>query len=103
MYPEAVDALEKCIKLKPDDYYAMSNLAVIMMNTGKPEDALRFAKQAVDTEPAYVNGRITYGAMLANTGHYDEAEKQFSEALRLEPNNATARSNLERLKAAKGR
>ena len=102
MYPEAVDALEKCIKLKPDDYYAMSNLAVIMMNTGKTEDALRFAKQAVDTEPAYVNGRVTYGAMLAMTKHYDEAEKQFNEALRLDPGNASARTNLERVKAAKG-
>jgi Flp pilus assembly protein TadD len=103
MYPEAVDALEKCIKLKPDDYYAMSNLAVTMMNMGKTDDALRFAKQAVDTEPAYVNGHVTYGAMLAMTKHYDEAEKQFNEALRLEPNNASARTNLERLKAAKGR
>ncbi|HKW13180.1 MAG TPA: alkaline phosphatase family protein, partial [Candidatus Krumholzibacteria bacterium] len=102
MYPEAIDALEKCIKLKPDDYYAMGNLAVIMMNTGKPDDALRFAKQAVDTEPAYVNGHVTYGAMLAMTKHYDEAEKQFNEALRLDPNNASARENLERLKAAKG-
>jgi Flp pilus assembly protein TadD len=102
MYPEAIDALERCIKLKPDDYYAMSNLAVIMMNTGKPAEALRFAKQAVDTEPAYVNGHITYGSMLAMSKRYDEAEKEFAEALRLDPNNATARENLDKVKAAKG-
>jgi Flp pilus assembly protein TadD len=101
MYPEAIDALEKCIKLKPDDYFAMSNLSVIMMHTGKPDEALRFAKQAVDTEPAYVNGHVTYGAMLAMTKHYDEAEKQFNEALRLDPNNASARENLRRVQAAK--
>ena len=101
MYPEAIAALEKCISLKPDDYYAMSNLAVIMMNTGKPDDALRFAKQAVDTEPAYVNGRVTYGAMLAMTRRYDEAEAQFKEALRLDPTNTAAKSNLARLKAVK--
>ena len=34
MYPEAIAALETCIKLKPDDYYAMSNLAVL--GTGHP-------------------------------------------------------------------
>jgi len=101
MYPEAIDALEKCIKLKPDDYFAMSNLAVIMMNTGRPDDALRFAKQAVDTEPAYANGHVTYGAMLAMTKHYDEAEKQFNEALRLDPGNVTARDNLARLHSVK--
>lgn len=103
MYPEAIDALEKCIKLKPDDYYAMSNLAVIMMNTGRTDDALRLAKQAVDTEPAYVNGHVTYGAMLAMTKRYDEAEKEFNDALRLDPNNATAHENLRRVQAAKNR
>lgn len=103
MYPEAIDALEKCIKLKPDDYYAMSNLAVIMMRTGKPDDALRFAKQAVDTEPAYVNGHVTYGAMLAMSKRYDDAEHQFNEALRLDPGNVQARENLDRLRAARGR
>jgi Tfp pilus assembly protein PilF len=101
MYPEAIDALEECIKLKPDDYFAMSNLAVVMMNTGKPDEALRFAKQAVDTEPAYVNGHVTYGAMLAMSKRYDEAEKQFNEALRLDPNNVSARANLKRLQAAR--
>jgi len=101
MYPEAIDALEKCIKLKPDDYYAMSNLAVIMMHTNQPDQALRFAKQAVDTEPAYVNGHVTYGAMLAMSKRYDEAEKEFNEALRLDPTNASARENLKRVQAAK--
>jgi tetratricopeptide (TPR) repeat protein len=101
MYPQAIDALEKCIKLKPDDYYAMSNLAVIMMHTGKPAEALRFAKQAVDTEPAYVNGHVTYGAMLAMSKRYAEAEKEFNTALTLDPNNANARENLRRVQAAK--
>jgi len=101
MSPEAIDALEKCIKLKPDDYYAMSNLAVIMMHTNQRDQALRFAKQAVDTEPAYVNGHVTYGAMLAMSKRYDEAEKEFNEALRLDPTNASARENLKRVQAAK--
>jgi len=48
-----------------------------------------------------VNGHVTYGAMLAMSKRYDEAEKEFNEALRLDPTNASARENLKRVQAAK--
>ncbi len=54
------------------------------------------------TEPAYVNGRVTYGTVLAMSKRYDEAEQQFQEALRLDPGNASARENLDRLRMARG-
>jgi Flp pilus assembly protein TadD len=48
-----------------------------------------------------VNGRVTYGTVLAMTRRYDEAETQFTEALRLDPGNVQARENLAKVKAAK--
>ena len=102
MYPEAEAALQKCIAIKPDDYYAMSNLAVMFIQTGKLDQAVRFGEQAVRTEPAYANGRVTYGTALAMSRRYDEAEAQFNEALRLDPQNASAKENLQRVKTARG-
>jgi Flp pilus assembly protein TadD len=103
MYPEATEAFQRCIAIKPDDYFAMSNLAVIMIKTGRPAEALQFAEQSVRTEPAYANGRVTYGTVLAMSKRYDEAETQFNEALRLDPGNESATENLKRLKIARSR
>ncbi|MCI0451190.1 MAG: tetratricopeptide repeat protein, partial [Candidatus Latescibacteria bacterium] len=101
MYQEAEAALRKCIALKPDDFYAMNNLAVMLIETGRVEDGLRLAESAVRTEPGYANGRVTLGSAYAMTRRFDEAEREFKEALRLEPDNAAAATNLQRLAQAR--
>lgn len=100
-YDEAEAALLKTIELKPDNFYAMNNLAVMNIERRQLDRALQYAKECVDTEPGYVNGRITYGSALAMTGRLDEAEVQFREALKLEPGNKTATTNLEKLQQAR--
>jgi Flp pilus assembly protein TadD len=39
-----------------------------------------------------------YGVALAQAGRFDEAAAQFRETLRLQPDNASAKANLARLK-----
>jgi Flp pilus assembly protein TadD len=39
-----------------------------------------------------------YGVALASAGRFEEAAAQFRETLRLQPDNASARSNLARLR-----
>jgi tetratricopeptide (TPR) repeat protein len=102
MYPEAEAALKKCIAIKPGDFYAMNNVAVMMIQTGHLDEARGFAERAVKTEPGYANGHVTLGTIHAMSREYDAAEGEFREALRLDPDNQTAKENLERLKAAKG-
>jgi Flp pilus assembly protein TadD len=99
---EAEEALRKCIEIKPSDFYAMNNLAVTYMRRKDYAGALPMAELAVKTEPGYVNGRITYGSVLAMTGNLDAAESQFREALRLEPGNRSAQENLRRLAQQRG-
>jgi Flp pilus assembly protein TadD len=101
-YAEAEAALKKCIALKPDDTYAMSNVAVLMMETGRVREGIAFAERAVELEPGYANGRVTLGSLYATSRRYDDAEREFREALRLDPENATAKENLRRLAVIRG-
>lgn len=100
-YDKAEEALLKTIELKPDNFYAMNNLAVMNIEQRNLEKALGYARRCVETEPGYVNGRITYGSVLAMTGRFDAAEEQFRAALELEPGNESARTNLQRLEQAR--
>jgi predicted AlkP superfamily phosphohydrolase/phosphomutase/Flp pilus assembly protein TadD len=100
-YDEAEAALLKTIDIKPDDFYAMNNLAVMSAERGRLDHAVQYARMCVSTEPGYVNGRITLGSVLAMTGDLDGAENEFREALRLDPENRSAQTNLERLEQAR--
>jgi predicted AlkP superfamily phosphohydrolase/phosphomutase/Flp pilus assembly protein TadD len=100
-YDEAEAALLKTIDIKPDDFYAMNNLAVMNVERRQLDRAIEYARMCVATEPGYVNGRITLGSALAMSGDLDGAEREFREALRLEPENRSAAVNLERLEQAR--
>jgi Flp pilus assembly protein TadD len=100
-FDKAEEVLLKTIELKPDNFYAMNNLAVLHMEQRNFEKALGYARRCVEVEPGYVNGRITLGSVLAMTGKVDEARVQFNEALRLEPDNESARNNLKFLNQMK--
>jgi Flp pilus assembly protein TadD len=99
---EAEAALMKTIELKPDDFYAMNNLAVLFIRTQRLPQAVEIGRRAVSVEPGYVNGYVTLGSALAMTGDIDSAESAFREALRLEPGNESASSNLQKLNQQRG-
>lgn len=45
--------------------------------------------------PYDANAIISYGASIANLGQYEEAVKMYEAALKIDPDNATAKSNME--------
>jgi Flp pilus assembly protein TadD len=96
---EAETALLKTIELKPDDFYAMNNLAIIFIRTGRIESALKAAELAVATEPGYVNGRITLGSVYGMMGELEKAEREFMKAMEIEPNAPGAAENLEKVRS----
>jgi tetratricopeptide (TPR) repeat protein len=96
-YDRAEEALRKTIEIKPDDFYAMNNLAVMYLETGRLDLGVAMAERCVKVEPGYVNGRVTLGSAYAMSGKLDAAEVEFAEALRLDPENRSAKTNLQRL------
>ena len=79
----------------------MNNLAVMYIETGRLQDGMRLAEQAVKVEPGYANGHVTLGSVYAMTRRFDDAEREFREALRIEPDNRAASENLSRLAQAR--
>ena len=77
----------------------MNNLAVMYMETKRLEDARDMSRHSVEVDPNYANGHLTLGAVYANMGDLDHAESEFARALEIDPENHSARDNLDKVRA----
>jgi tetratricopeptide (TPR) repeat protein len=73
---------------------AYSVLAMSFRGLKESGGAAAWMRKAVDLAPENVAHRINYGVILAEDGKIAEARAQWVEALRLDPENATAKGNL---------
>ncbi|XP_049940746.1 protein O-mannosyl-transferase TMTC2-like [Schistocerca serialis cubense] len=74
---------------------AASSLRVAGL-TGRAE---RFYRRAVQLRPQSARHHLNLGAILHLNGRYDEAAACYREALRLQPDDATALTNLQKLRS----
>lgn len=90
-YPQAIDAYNKAIALKPDNAAYHNNLAQALAKTGKTDDAIKEYDKAAQLDPTQAG---TYffneGAVLTNLGKTDEANTAFDKAIAADPNKADA-------------
>jgi tetratricopeptide (TPR) repeat protein len=75
-----------------DEAYAV--LAMSFRGLSRLDRAATCMKKAVDLSPDNVAHLINYGVILAEDGKIAEAKDQWERALRLDPENATAKQNL---------
>jgi tetratricopeptide (TPR) repeat protein len=99
-YRDAVEVLEKWVETAgaaeggPGLDEAYSVLAMSFRGLKQTGRAAAFMQKAVELSPGSVAHRINYGVILAEDGKIAEARAQWVEALRLDPENATAKGNL---------
>jgi Flp pilus assembly protein TadD len=86
-------ALRMAKKLAPDDERVRTNLGLTLAAAGKPDEALPFLSQ-VNGDAA---GHANLGYLLAATGQFDLARRQYEKALALRPDLDLARRALARL------
>jgi len=90
-YPDAIDAYNKAIALKPKDGGYLSGLANAYAKTGQNDKAIENYNAAAQAEPAHA---ATYlfneGAVFTNTGKVDDAITAFDKVIALDPNKAEA-------------
>ena len=87
-YDKAILEYETALKLRPNHSYSFNNLAFIYIEKlHNKEKGLEYLRQAVKSSPGTAFIRENLGSALLESGNLDEAEKEFNEALRLEPDN----------------
>lgn len=99
MVDQALDALEKALKIDPEYPGALNNLGYILIETKHDTTrGLMLCRKAVELDPNNYAYRDSLGKALVVHGQYKEAEKEFEKGLKLAPNNSFLIQNLKDLR-----
>jgi tetratricopeptide (TPR) repeat protein len=90
---EGIYHISESHRLRPDLAETNNNMAQVMQMQGKAGAALTYLRKAHEIEPRQGIYQLNLANSLLSHGDYREAEENFSELLRKEPNNAVAFCN----------
>lgn len=93
---DALPLYSRCLQLDPQSYAARYGLGALLLRMGHSPQAIRHLKMAVRQKPGSVEAHMALAQAFGLANHPSDAEKQWQEVLRLDPNNPNA---LERLHA----
>ena len=100
---EAEVELRKALELDETIPYGHSNLSVVLLDTGRVDEAIKEGERAVGIEPKSPIFRVVYGNALAAKKEWQKAEEQYSQAVNLKPNYENALYHLGRVLYAQGK
>jgi tetratricopeptide (TPR) repeat protein len=80
---------------------ALAMLGTIRLQQGKPEESIRFLREALALNPKLIGARTTLGNAYVFSNKPDLAAKCFSEVLKVDPANFNARFDLLKLQASR--
>jgi tetratricopeptide (TPR) repeat protein len=89
-YDGAQRYFEKTVSLRPSHLLAVQNLVKLYEYKDQPADAQRVLEAAVASEPSSAQLHVEFGLFLGGKGDLNQAESEFSTALRLQPRNVVA-------------
>jgi len=81
----ALDALARAQRVAPDDRDVFANLVAANALAGKYDEAMKAAKALQAKEPKFAGGYVLEGEVHAAQKNWQEAERSFRDALKLEP------------------
>ena len=113
-WTEAYADVDEAIRLAPGYTRAHGLRGTLLLQQGKPADALKAFEQVLKLDPNFAEGHYNRGATYAALGQPDKAIADFSRAIELQPNywetyanrgltyqsRGTARENLQDMQAA---
>jgi len=79
----------------------MDRVAMCLHNMGRTDEALPWARRANEARPDWPQAMTNLAVILAAGGELDEARRLLERVIVLEPENAAARANLDRLLRAR--
>lgn len=102
-YEASIDHYRQLLEARPRDWGAHLGIMSSYLGLNKPQEALAHGARMVDKYPNDPQAHATYGQVLEQVGRNQDAERQFREAQRLDPENASALFGLASVLAETGR
>lgn len=99
----ALTSYRKALKVDPDNFKIMSNLAASLNNLGLFDEGVIEAKRALSRRPDYVPAMINAAIAYSSTGNSLEALLLFSKASSADPTNRSLAINLGILQERSGK
>lgn len=95
LYSDAETLYRATVARNPESWMAHSNLGSVLMQKGRPSEAMVELESALRIDPDLAEAHNNVGLLLSDIpGQQVKAEKEFREALRLRPNYAEAHNDL---------
>jgi tetratricopeptide (TPR) repeat protein len=93
-YNPALSNYKKALELDPRNYIIMNNISGVLIRLGLYEEAMWYAKSALNVKANYVPSLINTGIAYLSLKNFTEGEAYLSKALTMEPSNRAALFNL---------
>lgn len=91
---EALNAIQKVIKLSPRDFQALCNLGIAFHSVNKLDKAIVCFNKAIELKPDYAEAYFNKGNILKTLNKFTEAEVSYKKAIKLKSNYPEAHNNL---------
>jgi tetratricopeptide (TPR) repeat protein len=102
MYTDSEKLFRATIKGNPACWMAHNNLAMLLANDGRTDEAIFHTRIALGIHPDDAPAENNLGATLARRGQIDEAIVHFRQAVKIKPDYAQAHESLARALAMRG-
>lgn len=93
-YDRAIDVLQRAQKVAPENRQIDRDLVGMMITQGKPDLALRQARELQKRAPKYVGGYVLEGDVHLTQKKFGDAERAYRDALKVEPNGGPVAAKL---------
>jgi protein O-mannosyl-transferase len=93
----------RAVAATTDNHLARNNLGNVLVETGRPREAVAHYVEALRIKPGYADAHNNLGLALFRLGQVDEAIAHYTEAIRLKPAHVDAHVNLALAFASQGR
>ena len=82
------------LDLDPDNFHALNLLGMLLVNSQRPQEAIKFISRALDIDSSNPQSHANIGLAWKDTGNSEKAARHFQRALELNPANPDTCNNL---------